>query len=79
MLADHFVELTKARFKTAFEIITIDREELVHIWQEFHICGNGRGHQLLRIGEEMRKEAVEAYAESKVDADKSIAELNALG
>ena len=29
--------------------------------------------------EEMRKEAVEAYAESKVDADKSIAELNALG
>ena len=29
--------------------------------------------------EEMRKEAVEAYAQSKVDADKSIAELNALG
>ena len=29
--------------------------------------------------EEMRKEAVEAYTESKVDADKSIAELNALG
>ena len=29
--------------------------------------------------EEMRKEAVEAYAESKVDADKSIAEINALG
>lgn len=28
--------------------------------------------------EEMRKEAVEAYAESKVDADRSIAEVNAL-
>jgi len=27
----------------------------------------------------MRKEAVEAYAESKIDADKSIAEVNALG
>tara|TARA_Y100000768_G_scaffold387662_1_gene379705 strand:- start:322 stop:1494 length:1173 start_codon:yes stop_codon:yes gene_type:complete len=29
--------------------------------------------------EEMRKEAVQTYAESKVDADKSIAEINALG
>jgi len=29
--------------------------------------------------EEMRKEAVQAYADSKVDADKSIAEINALG